>query len=337
MVPIKTKEHLVYFMQCGMLRLSRYDLHFMQNLHTLVISKKSITTNQVNLFDKVVDKYSRQLQKHGLTKNKIQELIWENEIVTSDSKFTEAYITVKDNKIIFKSPFSKKFLEKFSKNNYNSFKWYRENKHYESEYSTEALKYLITIAKEFYPKINYCEVTEHLINSAEKFNAKYWEPTLIYLNGRYIIVAINEALYNATAGIELSSNPECLSLLAAHGIKIDDSIVDNNPLLKFASEYSTIIDYADADNFINYLHAVKCDSVFVSGLVLSQQYKKDLITKIKEANIQVNEKSNVLLSERLKEKKNPIVLYMMERTLLNVPALFKKIVRITNGLPIHIK
>lgn len=337
MVPIKTKEHLVYFMQCGMLRLSRYDLHFVQNLNVLATSKKTITTNQIVLFDKIVDKYSRQLQKHGLTKTKIEGLVWENEIVPSDSKYTEAYITIKDNTIIFKSPFSKKFLEKFSNHDYNSFKWYRETKQYESEYSTQSLKYLITLAKQFYPKINYCEVTEHLINSVEKFNAKYWEPTLICLNGRYIIAAINEALYNATAEIELSSNPECLSLLAAHGVKVDESIVDNNPLLKFASEYSTIIDYADADNFINYLHAVKCDSVFVSGLVLSQQYKKDLITKIKEANIQVDEKSNILLLERLKEKKNPIILYMMERTLLNVPALFKKIVRITNGLPIHIK
>lgn len=337
MVPIKTKEHLVYFMQCGMLRLSRYDLHFIQNLQNLILTKSSITTNQVALFEKIVKKYSRQLTKHGLTSNKIDQLNWETTIVPSDKKFTEAYISIVEDKIIFKSPFSKKFLEKFNKENYNSFKWIREDKHYLSDFSTEALKHLLQQAKEHYPVINYCPITSTLINTVEQFNAKYWEPTLIHLHGKYIIAAINEPLYNAIKDIELSNDPECLSMLATYGIKIDDSIINGDPLLIFASEYFTVIDYTNADNFIKYLHAIKCDCVFTAGLVLSPQHKKSLIAKIKESNIEVDEKANVLLTERLHGKKNPVVMFMMQRSISNIPALFKKIVRITNGVPIFIK
>lgn len=338
MVPIKTKEHLVYFMQCGMLRLSRYDLHFIQNLQNLILTKNSITTNQVALFEKIVEKYNRQLTKHGLIKSNTDQLSWETEIVNSDKKFTEAYLSLKEDTIYFKSPFSKKFLEKFSKQTYNSFKWVREYKHYEAPYSTHALKFLIELAKDFYPKINYCPTITGLINSVERFNAKYWEPTLIYLNGRYIIVAITEALYNAIIDIELSNNPECLSLLAAHGITIDDSIINNDPLLRFASEYSTVVDYSNVDDFIDYLHAIKCDSVFVAGLVLSHQYKTELINKIKEkaSNIQIDDRSSLLLSERLKGKNNPVVIYMLPKSITNIPGVFKKIIRITNGVPIHI-
>lgn len=337
MAPIKTKDHLVYFMQCGMLRLSRYDLHFIQNLHNLIITKGNVTTNQVALFEKVVEKYSRQLSKHGLIKSKIDQLNWETVIVPSDKKFTEAYISIVEDKIIFKSPFNKKFLESFNRDTYNSFKWIREDKHYISDFSAEALKHLLRRAKEHYSVINYCPITSTLINNVEQFNAKYWEPTLIHLHGKYIIASINEPLNDAVKDIELSNDPECLSMLATYGIKIDDSIINGDPLLKFASEYFTEIDYTNTDIFIKYLHAIKCDCIFTAGLTLPPQYKKILISKIKESNIEVEEKSNILLTERLRGKKNPVVMFMLQRNMSNIPAFFKKIVKITNGLPILIK
>lgn len=336
MVPIQTKEHLVYFMQCGMLRLSRYDLHFVQNMHLLLVNNSTVTTNQVALFEKIISKYMKQLNKHGITDTKLNQLNWETIITPSDKKFTEAYISIDGEKIIFKSPFNKKFLQKFNTNDFNPFKWIKDCKHYESLYSAEALKFLIKATKDFYPIINYCPVTQKLINNVKQFDALYWEPTLINVNGRYIIAAINNAIFDAINNIELSNTPECLFLLSTLGIKIDEKIINNDPLLKFASEYFAEIDYTDLDDFIFYLKTIKCDSVFTVGLVLLPHYKKNLFDKLKESNIYVDDKVNMLLDQRLKGKINPVVIYMATQNVSKIPSKFKKIIKMTNGSPVNL-
>lgn len=336
MVPIQTKEHLIYFMQCGMMRLSKYDLHFMQNLHMLVTSKSPITTNQVALFEKIVGKYSRQLNKHGLTTDKLSVLTWETTVVPSDKKYTEAYITIENDKIYFRSPFNKKFLEKFNRITFNTFKWVRESKHYESDFSTEALKFIINISKDFYPVINYCTITSELLNTVEKFNARYWQPTLIQHQGRFIIAAINQHLDLCLHDVKLNDDPECLSILSTHGVKVDNAVTKNDPLLEFASSYFVEIDYTNLDNLITYLHAVKCDCVFIAGHGIATQYKRNIINKIKESNIDVDEKVNTLLDEKLKERKNPMVIFTTS-DIFNVAYKFQKVIKMTNSLPINIK
>jgi hypothetical protein len=338
MIPVTTKEHLIYFMQCGVMRLGKYDLRFVQNLHLLTVQNKTITTNQVALVDKLVDKYKRQLHKQGITSDQLASLKWESAIVNSDPQFTEAYVTITNDTITFKSPFNKKFIDNFRKVEHNTFAWIKDNKIYESPYSTEALKTLLTVANAHYPVVNYCPVVSNLLNSVDKYSAKYWNPTLIKCNDIYLIAGINERLDDAIKDMPLSNNPCSLSILASYGVSIDERIIDNDPLLEFASSFISEVDYKDVDNIVQYLLAIKCDSVTIVGQAgMTLHYRKILAEKIKNSGIHLDDdKNGMVLEARLEGKKIPVVISLSSN--LNWPAPnFKKIVRMRNSLPVVIK
>lgn len=265
MIPITTNEHLVYFMQCGVLRLSRYDLRFLQNLLTWTSQNKSLTTNQVQLFNKLVKKYNRQLLKHGITETKISQLGWSTNIVNSDPKYTEAFVSIDQDIISFRSPFSKKFLNEFSMLENNSFKWNKEEKVYRCPYSVHALKLLLTVAHKFYSVINYCDSTKKKVSELDKLKGNYWNPTLVKVNNYYLIAATNQYIDNALQNIPLTPDPECLSLLTWHGVKIDPSIINGDPFLEFCSKYFNEADIKNLDLFADYLNGIGCKDVLLYG------------------------------------------------------------------------
>jgi hypothetical protein len=336
MIPVQTKEHLIYFMQSGMMRLSKYDLRFVQNLQLIATQNNNLTTNQVSLFDKLVDKYKRQLHKHGLTDDKLSELKWDSAIVTSDPKFTEAYVSISNDTITFRSPFSKKFIENFRRKEFNTFEWYKDKRFYQSPYSTQSLKYLIEVANEHYPVVNYCPVTTELLNNVDRYNAKYWNPTLVKHNDLYMVAAITTNLADAISNITLSSDPEVVSTLVTYGIDIDDSVVGNDPLLKFAASHNPELDLVDIDNVITYLKAIKCDCVTIVGR--SVQYSRTLTEKLKNAGLCVDDgKSGVILEERLKDKVNPVAISLTSQFMISCPPQYRKIIKMKNSTPVTVK
>jgi hypothetical protein len=337
MIPVQTKEHLIYFMQSGMMRLSKYDLRFVQNLQILALEKASLTTNQVALFDKLVDKYRRQLHKHGLTTEQLTILNWDSEVVPSDPKFTEAYVTIDNSNILFRSPFNKKFVDAFNKVPNNPFKWMKERKVYEASYSTHALKLLLSISPEHYPVVNYCPITSGLLNSTEQFNAKYWSPTLVKTNGNYLIAATNVHVDKAINNLPLSADVDCLVNLSIHGIRVDNAIINNDPLLKFASEYETEVDFKDVDQLITYLKAIKCDSVLITGQSsMMVQYRRILTNKLKEAEINLDEKNFLEIGSRINNHVNPVMINLASNINVHVDKL-KKIIRMKNSTPVVVK
>ena len=54
MIELNNKEQLIYYMVAN-LRLSRYDIRFLQNLEKISLVKKRITSNQVELVDKLIE------------------------------------------------------------------------------------------------------------------------------------------------------------------------------------------------------------------------------------------------------------------------------------------
>lgn len=323
MIP-KTREHLIYFMQCGLINLSKYDLRFIQNMQAL----SKFTTNQVELFEKLVVKYKRQLDKHGITTSLISTLPWTTEIINSDPKFTEAYITIKEDHIIFKSPFNKKFVETFYKVECNSFKWVKTDKVYKSPYSTYALKILVEQASIFYPVVNYCPITTSLLNTVKQYDALYWNPTLVKIGERFIIAATNTFLDEAIKDITLSDNIESLSMLAAHGVTIPSSISQGNYKLELASKYSVETDFKYIDEFIEFLVQLKCDGVRLVGGGLGVHYMKIFLGKLYKAGIEV--------SDNLDDYVTPVLITLSSR---HDPGDSKaiKVVKLKNSLPIHIK
>ena len=58
MMKMQTKEHLVYFMQTGMMRLSHYDLHFVQNLNYIILNKNIEINNIFTIYKEKIIKFS---------------------------------------------------------------------------------------------------------------------------------------------------------------------------------------------------------------------------------------------------------------------------------------
>ena len=334
MIPVQTKEHLIYFMQSGMMRLSKYDLRFVQNLQLLTMQHTNLTTNQVSLFDKLIEKYKRQLHKHGLSDVHLVGLTWESTIVPSDPKFTEAYVSIANDTITFRSPFSKKFIEHFRKKEFNTCAWYKDKKVYESPYSTTALKYLIEVANEHYPIVNYCPVVSNLLNTVDQYNAKYWNPTLIKHNDMYLVAAMNTSLADAISHIPLSNDPEIISNLAKHGIQIDDSVIGGDTVLTFASSYAPEVDIVNIDSVIECLKAINCDSVTVVGR--AAQYSRILTEKIKTSGLYLDDNKGIVIEERLKDKKNPVVMFLTTNV-STASSCFKKIIKVKNSMPVVVK
>lgn len=331
MIPITTNEHLVYFMQCGMLRLSRHDLKFLQNLVTWTSQNKSLTTNQVELFDKLVKKYSRQLLKQGITATKISQLDWDTTVIDSDPKYTEAFVLIEQDTIIFRSPFNKKFLNKFSKLEH-TYKWNKEDKVYRSPYSVHSLKLLLSVAHEFYPVINYCSITKQKVSAFESLKSNYWNPTLVKINNYYLIASTNQYIDNALHGISLTSNPECLSLLAWHGVTIDPAIINGDPFLEFCSKYITEADVKDMGLFADYLNRIGCKNVLLHGPGSD---------RIREGfkRVNINIKSHVFTHDPTLENNDYTVL-VITRTFITTSPLtskgkYMKVVHLKNSMPIE--
>lgn len=332
MIEIKTKEHLAYFMQCGMMRLSKYDLRFVQNIQGLIMQKKPITTNQIALFDKLIAKYNRQLSKHNVTHKLIEQLNWECNIIESEPAFTEAYVSIIDNKIYFRAPFNKNFLSMFRNEPHNYFKWDKVNKRYESDFSTISLKTLIKISNKCYQVTNYCPVTTELLNTTTQYeNVKYWSPTLVKLHDRFIIAASNPHVNEAIKHVALNDDFTTLSTLAEYGVTIDSSIINDDSALKFASTYFNELDVSDVDDIIDWLGKIKCSEVYFSGLSsMKNRYTDSIAKKFTDANIKYYWLS------RSMPKTNVRVLIILNDGALLSPA-FSKIIRLRNSEPIKIK
>lgn len=281
LMPIATKDDLVYFMQTGVLRLGHYDRKFIENLLFQISANEPITTNQVKLFDILVEKYERQLSKQGLSRQKANNLRWKCKVVQSEKKYTEAYIEISDNKIYFRAPYNKKFLDKIRNYDNSGFKWDKAQRAHISTYSTYSFKAIVTVSTEIYPMVNFCTVTRELLNQVLMYeDVKYWDPTLVCVNGNYLIASTNTHLDAGIQHISLDTTLDTLCKLAHHGIRIDESITNKDPLLEFASNYFVEFDYVNLDTLIEYLKKINCTGVKLWGNGLLSQHKRAIIEKL---------------------------------------------------------
>ena len=341
MIDLKTREHLVYFMQCGMMRLSKYDLKFVQNIQILTTQHKPLTVNQVKLFEKLVEKYKRQLNKHGVMDDKIKSLVWNCKIIPSEPAYTHAHIFIEDEKIYLKSPFNKNFIKALRDNKQNTFEWNKANRRYETTYSTSALKVAVDTTHQYYSDINYCPIITQLLNTICQYNDKeIWKPTLVYKNEKYYIVAINQSLYDATKDIELGNDYHTLDLLSRYGVDIHESVTNNNPELLFASSFYIEKTIDDLDDIITWIKKLGCDVTYFTGTgALTTTLKAELKEKLKKEKIQCMQGRELVAEE-------PIICnyavmfelgsYSLTHTVIHNRHI-KKIIKLKNSTPIDIK
>lgn len=179
MVEVKTIEQLLYFIK-GNISLSRYDDRFIDNLMGL----KEVTTNQAQLFDRILHKYRRQLAKSNILIENVENLPWGVKLIESTPEFTAGYLFIENDTIKFRCPFNRNFINKFRGVEMNNFVWNKTEKYYETAYSIHQLKILLGVAQAFFPNLAMCDTTTRLLEPLLEYaHIKHWTPTLVRVNG----------------------------------------------------------------------------------------------------------------------------------------------------------
>lgn len=337
MVDLNNKEQLIYFMVAN-LRLSRYDIRFLQNLEKIIVSKKRITSNQSTLVDKLIEKYERQFVKNQMFIKELAKLPWKTLVVETTDEYTSAHIGIVDDNIILKTPYNKAFITAFRSLSQSSFVWDNINKYYVADLSTFSLKLALRMTGTFFNEIRYSDNVKKILSQQEYYkDVKYWTPTLVYINGNYMIASTNSALDEAIKHITLNTELSTLAELVRYGIEIDTSILLTDEE-RFAGLYNPKVELTDVCDIVPWLQNIKCDYVSVSGVGLSTsvKFKNDLKQALEIAGIKYNDSSRFMTHDSLSKYKFPVVIkFKLITDAEQVNA--AKVINVINSQPVNLE
>lgn len=273
------KEQLLYFFLSGKISLSQYDYKFMANLQTMIQNQNRVTSNQATLFDNLISKYKKQLTKNGLVKEELKDLPWKTMVVESTPEYTGATVSLYDNDLIIKVPFNKSFISDFRQVKHNSFEWDRDNKFYRAPFTTVALKVANTELGKYFPTVRFDETVGKLMDQLSQYEAKVYNPTLCLINGRPVVVAINEVLGKLVQDIDLKIDAPTLFKLSLMGISIDPEIHNSDPKLEFASKRVVELEIDKVETAISWMKSLGCQNVII-GRGLRTHFNKDNLNEL---------------------------------------------------------
>lgn len=265
---LKTKEQLLYYFNGQNIKLSTYDVRFCQNLQYLIAKNNYVTTNQKELFEKLISKYKKQISQAGIDVNSCKQLPWVTNIIQSEEKYTGAQVSMdrRGENIIVKVPFNKKFITCLREENRNhNLEWVRAEKYYVSPLTTTALKFLVNELPKYFSTVTFDSKLQNFIDKVRSYSAKIYNPTLVKVHNNYIIAAINNELYESTKQIELNDDPKTLFLLSQYGVTVDEDIIKDDKKKLFASTVVVNVDVSDLNDVLNWLHEFDIDMVYLGG------------------------------------------------------------------------
>lgn len=272
------KEDLLKYLLSGAIHLSKKDYSFFHNLTYIISDKNTITSNQTSLFDKLIDKYQRQLKKENNDISKLHNLVWQTPVVESKKEYLQANFQCKDGKLFIKSPFNSRFIQDLRKLDFNNYVWNKTERVYSAPFSTLNLKQGVDLITKHFHEYELDDTITNILNYVDQYkDVKYWSPTLIKRNNSLFVVGANPYVIEAIKNIELKESAECLFELSQYGIKIDEELVYNS-FLKFATNYNTSIDLDNFDEFCQWLNDLKIDTVITSRDII---YNKSISNEIK--------------------------------------------------------
>lgn len=244
------KEQLLqFFLQS--IKLSQYDQKFMSNLQLIVHRDNKVTSNQSDLFDKLIEKYNKQLSRYGLVKETMLGLKWKALVVQSSPSYIGARVSIENDRLILKVPFNKTFIAKFREVRNNPFKWERNERCYVAPFTTQGLKVLKENLHKYFSIVQYCSQTESILHSLSEYEAEIWDPTLVKVNGNLVVLAINAVLGELLKDVELKDNLATIFTLSRMGVKIHPSLITDDKT-KFASEFITNVDIDDIPKLVEW-------------------------------------------------------------------------------------
>ena len=337
MTELKTVEHLLYFMIKN-LRLSRYDARFLENLEKMIVTTHRVTSNQVDLVNKLIDKYQRQLVKQGLFIDTLQTLTWSTTIVKTTQEYTSAHIGILDDNLIFKTPYNKAFINEFRNLSQSCFVWDNTHNYYIGDLSTYSLKLATTIAKKFF-EVRYSDKVNELLKQLSQYdNITHWQPTLRLVNGNYMIAASNQALDQAIQHITLDQHPATLAELVRYGIHIDEAMLTTDEEL-FAGDFNPKVELDDLDKIVPWLANIGCDYVYVSGTGLTTAVKKknDFKENLHKFGIRYTDNTTRFIKPTREKYKFPVAVRYRLIPDFNEPPNLAKVINIVNSQPVNLE
>ena len=336
MIELNNKEQLIYYMVAN-LRLSRYDIRFLQNLEKISSVKKRITSNQVELVDKLIEKYERQFVKNQMFIKELSKLPWKTLVVETTDEYTSAHIGILNDNLILKTPYNKAFITAFRNLSQSSFVWDNINKYYIADLSTFSLKLAFRITAIFFNEIRFSDNVKKILNQQEYYkDVKYWTPTLVCVNGNYMIACTNKALDESIKHITLNTELITLAELVRYGIQIDESILRTDEE-RFAGSYNPKVELNNICNIVPWLQNIKCDYVSVSGIGLSTnlKFKNDLKQALEKAGIQYNDAGRFASHMNLSKYKFPVIVKF--KLISEEYTHAAKIINIVNSQPVNLE
>lgn len=338
-----TKEQLVYFLH-NHISLGTYDKKFINNLIVMYVTPSNpTTTNQSHLLDKIILRYARQLRKEEIDANEMVNLPWGTSPVESSPKYTEAYVEINNEVIEIRSPFKSEFIKQFKE--LTTARWDKDTKVWYINASEKNLKSALELVRGHYEKVNYCPQIAETLNIIEAYkDVRYWNPTLVKVNGLLYIVAINNSLNEAIKDIPLDDNLPTLARLSFHGVTISRSVLNDiskditDEQISFATERNLTFEYDPIALSAN-ITAIGADYVLlrewnVLDKTISSAFKERLEQKgIKVVILDRRDKPTI---EEIKEAKMPVMVsgYSFYTSLSEM---FAKNIGLTNNKPIIIK
>ena len=272
---MECKEHILYFMLAGKIKLSQYDYRFLSNLQ-LLITKEHITSNMATLFDKLLHKYGKQLNKLGHSKEILLQLPWKTIIKDSSIEHTSYRVSLIEDVLHIACPFNKRFIEEFRKILYNPYVWNKDSKSYQARFSTYTLRIATQAHEKFFTNVSYSDNLKKLISDINNYNGNY-DPTLVKVKDKHYVSAINETLYEKLKNIELNDDIETYYYISKLGIKLDFAIDSFDQ--KFAGEYITYVDYTNLENAILILKKLNINKVFLTTQISVNTELRAVFTK----------------------------------------------------------
>jgi hypothetical protein len=278
---MNSKESLLKIFTNGQIHLSKKDYGFFSNIQVFVKDKKPITTNQTRLFDKLIEKYQRQLTKNGYDIKKLLDLPWHIDVVETSTEYTTPKIFITNQKIIIKCPFNTNFISEIRKDPLSLFVWDKNDRNYVSEFSTYAFKKAVTLVTKHYENVQFCEESERLLGIVNSYEeCKYWDPILVQINKKYYVLSCNSHVYELVKDLDLSNDPKTLFTLSKYGVKIHPKIIENDKFLSFAANYKSDIDLDKFELLCNWLKVLQVNVKFSREVLYNKQISKELKTML---------------------------------------------------------
>lgn len=221
-------------------------------------------------------------------------------------------------------------IKKFTQSN---FIWNKDECVFTIDFSEYAMRIIIEYTMKYSDTFYGCENVTHIYQQLNKFGKYYFSPTLVNVNGNYLIMSTNEYIDKAVKHIDLNDSIASLVQLARYGVSIDPNITQHNELLTFASKFDIEADITFPELLLNNILGIGSTLVVSMPLYKNEQCNF-LFNELEKRDIVVVRTNGLNKIDLPTICKNPVLLCRASAITSKINEGFVKRIFVKNSLPI---